>query len=82
MVRKITDVKLYDTLCNNNIWVQYKLKELRGKAKDAEVKYLINECLDILRFMKVQGQHMENRMREYLNAIEKLGFERKRKNKT
>ena len=82
MVRKITDVKLYDTLCNNNIWVQYKLKELRAKVKDPEVKYLINECLDILRFMKVQGQHMENRMREYLNAIEKLGFERKRKNKT
>lgn len=82
MVRKITDVKLYDTLCNNNIWVQYKLKELRDKAKDSEAKYLINECLDILRFMKVQGQHMENRMREYLHAIEKLGFERKRKNKT
>ena len=82
MVRKITDVKLYDTLCNNNIWVQYKLKELRAKAKDPEVKYLINECLDILRFMKVQGEHMENRMREYFHAIEKLGFERKRKNKT
>jgi hypothetical protein len=33
--------------------------------------------------MKTQGQHMENRMREYLHAIEKLGFERKRKkNKT
>lgn len=82
MVRKITDVKLYDTLCNNNLWVQFKLKKLRAKVKDPEVKYLINECLDILRFMKVQGQHMENRMREYLYAIEKLGFERKRKDKT
>jgi len=82
VARKITDVKLYDTLCNNNIWVQFKLKELRAKTTDPEVKYLINECLDILRFMKTQGQHMENRMREYLHAIEKLGFERKRKKKT
>jgi hypothetical protein len=31
--------------------------------------------------MKTQGQHMENRLRKYVEAIEKLGFERKRKDK-
>lgn len=78
MVKKITDVKLYDTLCNNNNWVQFKLMSFRKRTKDPEVKTLINECLDILRCMKKQGQHMENRLREYVHSIEKLGFERKR----
>lgn len=81
MAKKITDVKIYDTLCNNNNWVQYKLRLLRSKIKDKEIKYLINECLDILRFMKTQGQHMENRLRKYVEQIEKLGFERVRKDK-
>lgn len=79
MVRKITDVETYDTLCNNNNWVQFKLKQMRKLTKDPELKHLVNECLDIMRTMKVQGQHMENRMREYLDSIESLGFERKRK---
>jgi D-mannonate dehydratase len=79
MVRKITDVKLYDTLCNNNNWVQYKLRCIRKTIKDPEMKELVNECLDILRYMKTQGQHMENRMREYLKGIERLGFQRDRK---
>lgn len=81
MPRKITDVKLYDTLCNNNVWVQFKLKKLRKEIKDPEFKQIINECLDILRFMKTQGQHMENRLRKYVSSIEKLGFERKRLDK-
>ncbi len=81
MVRKVTDVKLYDTLCNNNNWVQFKLKNLKKGCKDPEVCAIINECLDILRFMKTQGQHMENRLRKYVDSIEKLGFERKRKDK-
>lgn len=81
MVRKVTDVKLYDTLCNNNGWVQFKLQKLKKTCKDPEVCFVINECLDILRFMKTQGQHMENRLRKYVEAIEKLGFERKRKDK-
>lgn len=79
MVKKITNVKTYDTLCNNNNWVQYKLMNLRKQCESPETVYVLNECLDILRQMKVQGQHMENRMRKYSNAIEKLGFERKRK---
>lgn len=81
MPRKITDVKLYDTLCNNNIWVQFKLKNLKKDIDNLEVKQVINECLDILRFMKTQGQHMENRLRKYVSSIEKLGFERKRLDK-
>lgn len=79
MARKVTDVKLYDTLCNNNNWVQFKLRQLKKRAKDPEVKLMLNECLDILRFMKEQGQHMENRMHDYVDSIEALGFERKRK---
>lgn len=79
MAKKITDVKLYDTLCNNNNWVQYKLKAVRKQIKDPDIKFIINECLDILRCMKKQGQHMENRLRDYVCGIERLGFERKRK---
>jgi D-mannonate dehydratase len=82
VVRKVTDVKLYDTICNNNLWVQYKIRELKKYIKDSDLRLLLNECLDILRCMKVQGQHMENRMRDYISSIEKLGFERKRKNKS
>ena len=83
MARKYTDVKLYDTLCNNNSWVQFKLKQLRKMCKNnPEMTLLVNECLDILRYMKWQGQRMENRMRRYLDSIERLGFERKRKPNT
>lgn len=77
MVRKVTDVELCETLCNNNNGVQHILQGLKKLVKDEEVRYKINECLDILRCMKVQGQHMENRLRAYREAIESLGFERK-----
>lgn len=79
MVRKVTNVELCETLCNNNNGVQHKLQCLKKLVKDETARYIINECLDILRCMKVQGQHMENRMKEYVQGIEKLGFERKRK---
>ena len=78
MARKYTDVKLYDTLCNNNNWVQFKLKQLRKNCKQAENILLINECLDILRYMKTQGQRMENRLKFYVNHIESMGFKRDR----
>lgn len=77
MPKKITDVKIYDTLCNNNNWVQYKLKALRKAVrKDPELLILVNECLDILRYMKTQGIHLENRLKLYYNSILKLGFQR------
>jgi dihydroorotate dehydrogenase len=78
VVRKVTNVELCETLCNNNNGVQHKLQCLKKLVKDETARYIINECLDILRCMKVQGQHMENRMKEYVQGIEKLGFERKR----
>lgn len=81
MVRKVTNVELYETLCNNNNGVQHKLQQLKKLVKNEEARYIINECLDILRHMKVQGQHMENRLRKYVDSIEELGFERKRKDK-
>jgi hypothetical protein len=77
VVRKVTNVELCETLCNNNNGVQHILRCLKKLVKDEEARYMINECLDILRCMKVQGQHMENRLREYRDAIESLGFERK-----
>lgn len=83
MVRKITDVETYDTLCNNNNWAQYKLKHLRKLCRgNKEEIQLVNECLDILRFMKVQGQHMENRLKKYVQAITDLGFQRQKKSNT
>lgn len=79
MVRKVTNVELYETLCNNNNGVQNKLQQLKKLVKNEEARYIINECLDILRHMKVQGQHMENRLKKYVESIEKLGFQRNRK---
>ena len=80
VARKVTDVKLYDTLCNNNNWVQFKLRQLKKRAKDPEVKLVLNECLDILRFMKEQGQHMEARLRKWNDWVtEEMGYQRVRK---
>ena len=78
MVRKITNVELCETLCNNNNGVQHKLQCLKKLVKGEEARYIINECLDILRCMKVQGQHMENRLTAYKRAIEGLGFKREK----
>ena len=78
MVRKVTNVEVYTTLCNNSGCVQYKLQKLKKLVKEEEARLLINECLDLLRHMKVQGQHMENRLTKYKRAIEGLGFERKK----
>jgi len=78
VVRKITNVEFCETLCNNNNGVQHKLQCLKKLVKNEEARYIINECLDILRHMKVQGQHMENRLTKYKRAIEDLGFERKK----
>lgn len=50
-------------------------------TKDAKIKTLINETLEYSRYCKKQGQHLENRARNYRRAIEGLGFQRVRKEK-
>jgi len=75
----------YDfTLCQNNNFVQGNLKDLKKTLKklgivDESVYNLINVSLADLRIMKKQGQSFENRCRLYRRSIEKLGFERTKK---
>lgn len=76
-----------NTLCNNNLMVKHYLTQLRALLKkqgvtDPQVYALINESRETLRAMKTQGQHMENRLRSYHDAICSLSFKRVKRNKT
>ena len=70
--------KFYTTLCNNHNVIIDRMKKLK-KTGNAEVKAIAQECLDFARYCKKQGQHMENRLKKYRNAVESLGFTRKGK---
>lgn len=73
--------KFYSTLCNNHNQIIYNLGEIKKLTKDIKIKALINETLEYSRYCKKQGQHLENRARNYRRAIEGLGFQRVRKEK-
>lgn len=73
--------KFYSTLCNNHNQIMYNLGEIKKLTKDAKIRTLINETLEYSRYCKKQGQHLENRARNYRRAIEGLGFQRVRKEK-
>lgn len=64
--------KFYETICNNHNQVLFLLSQIK-KTGDLS---LINEALEYVRYCKKQGQHMENRLKAYKNAILDLGFER------
>ena len=71
-------VTLCKTLCNNHNQIIYNLKEMRKLTKDKELRELITDTLNIVKYCKKQGQKMENRLTLYKEGIEKLGFERKK----
>jgi len=67
--------------------VKHYLTQLRAclkkqGVKDPRVYELIDDSRETLRAMKVQGQHMENRLRSYHDAICSLSFKRVKKNKS
>ena len=65
--------KYYKTICNNHNEIIHLLKQMKH-TKD--IRPLINEALDFVRYAKKQGQRMENRLTLYKETIEKLGFKR------
>ena len=68
--------EFYSTICNNHNQIIYNLQQMKKYSKDEELRKLINESLEIVRFCKKQGQRMENRLKQYKEAIENLGFKR------
>lgn len=73
------EVEFYETLCNNHNQIIHNLQQLKKYTKNTEARELINQTLEYSRCCKKQGQHMENRMKKYRNAIEACGFQRVRK---
>lgn len=67
-------MEFYSTICNNHNTVIHNLQQMKKLTKSPELRKLINETLEYVRYCKKQGQRMENRMREYKEAIEDLGF--------
>jgi hypothetical protein len=63
---------MYETLCNNHNQIIWNLKQFK---KTGDIN-LINDSIEISKYCKKQGQRMENRMKQYRNSIEKLGFTR------
>ena len=73
--------KFYATLCNNHNQIIHNLQEIKKLTKDVQIREILNDTLDFSRYCKKLGQHMENRLKSYRNAIEDLGFQRVRKEK-
>lgn len=70
-----------ETLCSNNLQVQFNLKQLKKFLKDKrynteDIQKILSNSIAILKYMKKQGQKLENRCRKYLYAIEGCGFVR------
>lgn len=74
-------IKFYATLCNNHNQIIHNLQEIKKLTKDSKIREILNDTLDFSRYCKKQGQHMENRLKSYKNAITELGFQRVRKEK-
>jgi len=76
-----------ETLCSNNLQVQFNLKQLKKFLKDnkfftSEAQKALDESLVILRYMKKQGQKMESRLELYNRTItDTLGFVRVKKHR-
>ena len=65
----------YETLCNNHNQIIHNLILMKS-ASGEDLKALINITLQYVRYAKRQGIRMENRLKQYRNAIEDLGFTR------
>lgn len=63
-------------ILNNTKKIIKKIKELDASEQIVE---LLNEIIQSAKLATKAGKHMEGRLYEYYNAIEALGFERKKK---
>ena len=78
--------KYYETLCSNHDDIIFKIQQLEKYLKDnilildqPWVRHIFDTTGDIkaqVKHCKKQGQRMENRLRKYRRAIERLGFKR------
>lgn len=66
-------------------WVKWDTedKDLKDEIDRAisdieDITYYISDCIDDITTAKDMGQKMEDRLREYHNVIESLGFKRDR----
>ena len=77
------------TLCNTHSTIIYWAKEIKRDLKKYAKEHpettgvlcnslsKLNDIVLEARAAKRKGQHMENRLRKYRNAVESLGFVRK-----
>jgi hypothetical protein len=72
MIKEREDVIPFETICNNHLHTIWMLKQFK---KTGDMWY-IDQSIKMIRFCKKQGQHMENRLRKYLDALLGLGFKR------
>lgn len=79
-----TDAKM--SLCNSHDTISYWVKDIKKSLKKAikendtsileEIIPVLNTVLEETRVAKKKGQHMENRLRKYHDAVTGLGFKR------
>ena len=67
------------TICNKHNTIMFYIKELKKKLKklnieDENISELLNKINLEARDAKKSGQRMENRLKQYRNSIEKLGY--------
>ena len=71
------DVIPFETICNNHLHTIWMLKQFK---KTGDMWY-VDQSIKLIRHCKKQGQHLENRLRKYLDSIVNLGFKRVYKTK-
>lgn len=62
-----------------SICKEIKNLDLDKATQRKKIATLINKIIKITEQAKEDGQHMEDRLQEYYNAIDDLGFDRKKK---
>lgn len=72
MEKEREDVIPFETICNNHNHVVFMLQQFK-KTGDS---WYIDQSIKLVRHCKKQGQHMENRLKKYLDALLGLGFKR------
>lgn len=71
------------TLCTNHNFIIHSLRQIKhllktNNYKDDIIFEIIDECIKDVKIAKKQGEKMEKRLKKYRQAIELLGFIRKK----
>lgn len=77
MEKERENVIPFETICNNHNHVIWMLQQFK---KSGDMWY-IDQSIKLIRVCKKQGQHLENRLVKYSNAVQGLGFKRVYKKK-